>query len=166
MSGSKPASQPSSTVPDRFKTTRARLLGQCIECKARPNLEGFTKCTRCRASIAIRYAKDRNALNLRRRLRKANRRLLQQWVRCRIVAEDCGEPPPPPPQLFTYIEPKWGRFNRLREYRRRRPKTGKRYKYSPRPLPKPSENVIDCVRISYEGVVPGLSVDRPQNESP
>lgn len=153
-------------MPDHFQTTRARLLGLCIECKARPNLEGFTKCARCRASIALRYQQNRNAINRQRRLRKANALLLKQWVRCRIVAEDCGEPPPPRPPLITNIEPRWYSFNRWYKKPRRRKKSEKQYKYCPRPLPKHIENVIDYVCTSVEEVRPGFRVDRPQNESP
>jgi len=113
-------------------TERARRLGLCIECTAKPVQEGYAKCKRCRQTVKIRWTRRAQARNLRRRIAAAHKRALRAW----IEAADLTIPPPQPPE---YVPPKWYYVNRRQKYTKKSDYWKKPYVYRPRPLPTPPQ---------------------------
>lgn len=131
---------------------RARRLGLCIECTHLPVAEGRNYCPRCLETRSLRWKRRAEKLNAYKRVRDTNRKLLAAYGREVQFALDHGLEAPPPPVLVTFVPKPWGRMWRLI----RKPKKIRRgrYKYTPKPLPKPSESVIKC---STNSVVECLS---------
>ena len=109
--------------------TRAKRLGLCLECCAKPVEEGRALCKRCRQTVRIRQRRQRDTRNLTRRIASHHKKALRAW----IEAGDLTIPPPQPPE---YVPPMWYWVNRINKYTKRSAYWKKPYVYRPRHLPK------------------------------
>ena len=151
-------------MPSQWRLRRSRALGLCTECTRYVPEEGRALCPRCLETKRIHHTKPESERV--RRCSAVNNRLLRAHARALIAAQLAGEPPPPPPTLVEWVQPRWYYVNRKQPWRRRPGKIRKRYKYTPRPLPKPAVSVLECSGSSTSEVVECVPCGPPSVPDP